>query len=169
MSDDQTLEICGACGATIYPEHITSRKAERISGTLLCVHCVREKRGETDAAAEQNEAEFASANGVHGAAGTNGVTAVASPPRPRAAIQFERAAPERKTEYRRPTLADPAVATRCRVFHCRLNDASIRNMEDQVNAWVDAQEEVRIKFSTTTVGTFEGKAADPHLILTVFY
>lgn len=60
-------------------------------------------------------------------------------------------------------------ATRCRTFHAKLNDGSIAYMNNQINQWVDANPHIEIKFATSSVGVVEGKHAEPHLILTMFY
>ncbi len=60
-------------------------------------------------------------------------------------------------------------ATRCRTFHAKLNDASLAYLNNQVNDWVDSDESIEIKFATSSVGVVEGKHAEPHLIVTVFY
>ncbi|RMF85197.1 MAG: hypothetical protein D6744_01775, partial [Planctomycetota bacterium] len=71
-------------------------------------------------------------------------------------------------QYRRP-LSRGATATRCRTFHCKLTDASIVHLNEQINEWADADDEIEIKFATSSVGVIEGKHNDPHLIITVFY
>jgi hypothetical protein len=60
-------------------------------------------------------------------------------------------------------------ATRCRVFHAKLNDGAISYCENQINEWTDANPEIVIKFMSTCIGVFEGKSTEPHLIITVFY
>lgn len=61
-------------------------------------------------------------------------------------------------------------ATRCRVFHSRLNDGAMSYMENQINEWADANPDIVIKFMSTTIGMFEGKQQrEPHIIITVFY
>ncbi len=60
-------------------------------------------------------------------------------------------------------------ATRCRTFHAKLNDASLSYLNSQVNEWIDGDPTIEIKFATSSVGVVEGKHAEPHLIMTVFY
>ena len=60
-------------------------------------------------------------------------------------------------------------ATRCRTFHSKLNENAIAYMNEQINEWVYEYPDVEIKFANTTGGVFEGKHADPNLIITVFY
>ena len=171
MSTTEVLEFCARCGATIYPEHIQSRKAERIAGKLFCIHCTRESAGghapPLHAGAETPHENGAAAEEVT----VNAPESDAAPPAaPRkTAIAFDRPTAARLTNLQRPL--DPAspLATRCRVFHCRLSDASVRNMEEQINEWVDSQDDIRIKFSTSSVGSVDGKSNDPHLFVTLFY
>ena len=42
-------------------------------------------------------------------------------------------------------------------------------LNEQINAWADADDNIEIKFATSTIGVIEGKHVDPHLIVTVFY
>jgi hypothetical protein len=71
--------------------------------------------------------------------------------------------------WRRALRPTTATATRCKTFHAKLNDASLGNLGDQISEWVDAQDDVEIKFASTAVGVVEGKHADQHLIVTIFY
>ena len=72
--------------------------------------------------------------------------------------------------YKRP-LNPPELpgATRCRTFHAKLNDGAVAYMNNQINEWADENPEVSIKYAASTIGVWEGKKADPHLILSVFY
>jgi DNA-directed RNA polymerase subunit M/transcription elongation factor TFIIS len=65
--------------------------------------------------------------------------------------------------------ADGRGATRCRIFHAKLNDGALKFMQEQINDWIDQHPEVEIKHASTQVGVVEGKSAEPHLIITVFY
>ena len=60
-------------------------------------------------------------------------------------------------------------ATRVRTFHCKLGDAAMVFMDQQINEWADSHEDVEVKFCTSTIGVVEGKRQEPHLILTVWY
>ena len=60
-----------------------------------------------------------------------------------------------KTDYRRPLLKGSPSATRCRTFHCKLTDASIVYLNEQVNEWVDQQEDVEIKFVVSNIDNVE--------------
>lgn len=162
---------CQECGATVYPEHLDKHTAGSWMGKLLCPHCLQEKKRAADAtfAATAAPGPEPLASPISLAPGE----AAAEAPTPRAIRTFGGVPVGRSVEsayqFRRSTLADAALATRCRTFHCKLNDASISMMNQQLNEWVDAHDDVAIKFATSSVGVFEGKHADPNLIVTVFY
>lgn len=71
--------------------------------------------------------------------------------------------------YKRPLSAHSEPATRCRTFHGKLTGAGLAHMDEQINEWLDAHPEIFIKSSNSTVGVFEGKTKEPHLLVTVFY
>ncbi|MBI5864524.1 MAG: hypothetical protein HZB38_08460 [Planctomycetes bacterium] len=77
--------------------------------------------------------------------------------------------PASNMHFSRPMLSGSPNATRCRTFHAKLADAALSHLDEQINQWADAQPDVEIKFATTAIGVVEGKHADPHLIVTVFY
>lgn len=143
MSSEPEYMACGACGATIYPEHIQAGAAQRFSGRLLCPHCVT--------AAHQPAARQP------------------APATPIIAAKAVNVLGDGKSALSRPL--DPAspFATRCKTFHTKLADASIVYMDQQINEWLDGKQDVRVKFATTTVGVVEGKHNDAHLIVTLFY
>ena len=62
-----------------------------------------------------------------------------------------------------------AAATRCRIFHAKLNDGALQFMEDQINEWADGNPDITIKQSSSQVGVVEGKHPEPHLVITIFY
>jgi hypothetical protein len=81
----------------------------------------------------------------------------------------EMTAERHEHRYKRPLLRDSQSATRCRTFHCKMTDASFQNLNEQINEWADENEDVEIKFAVSNIGVVEGKHADPHLVITVFY
>jgi hypothetical protein len=186
MADEvEHFETCQDCGATIYPEHLEKRVAEHWEGKLLCPFCLREKRS-------------ASGVGVT-LPGTNVASAPAGTAEPVALVELESGeahgvdapiAYEKKPtvirsigggpggmpvghvaegSYRRPLLTGTPNATRCKTFHCKLADGPIAYMCEQINEWADSDDNIEIKFATSTIGVVEGKHVDPHLIVTVFY
>ena len=152
----EQVRTCDACGATIYPEHIEKHVARNIDGRLLCKHCVEEQEAALVDAPIALEDDPVPA------------TQQAPPPR----IRHNRpaqAAHADEAHFRRQPDPESPHATRAKTFHCRLTDASMTHLDEMINEWADAREHVRIKFATSTVGVIEGKHADPHLVVTVFY
>ena len=180
-TSDDTLESCQECGATIYPEHLQKHTAERFHGKLLCPHCLQEKRagagGDLDAiqveglenAPESDNPRIPLAADDP----TSDLSASQEPHKSKAirafgsGITMAQAADEVK--FQRPLRKNVPHAIRCRTFHAKLNEASINYLDRMINEWADAHEEIEIKFATSTIGVFEGKHADPNLIVTVFY
>ncbi len=166
--EPEQLLTCAACGATIYPEHLQRRVAERWEGQLLCPFCLRDKK---------------SASAL-GAAVSEDMPVVDLPRTPAAdePIAYEKKPTVIRSgggglmvgevaagTYRRALLAGSPNATRCKTFHCKLADGPIAYMCEQINEWADADDSIEIKFATSTIGVVEGKHVDPHLIVTVFY
>lgn len=175
MPTNEEYKSCELCGATIYPEHLKSHMADTFAGKLLCAHCLKEKKeiarvNPAAAFAQENpdpenepialvfddktdspDDAGSSSSAIHAFGGTYGGAA-----RP-------------EEDYKRPLVPDGHNATRCRTFHCKLNDVSMRLMNEQINDWVDQHPSVSIKFCNTCIGVVEGKSADPHLIMTIFY
>ncbi len=178
---NEELASCEACGATIYPEHLERHAAERVDGKLLCRHCLSEAKQEGDgpsidlltdrppAASEPDNPtiRLAADDGQPDKPAVEG--------RPRRSIRafggggITMGHGTEEIEYKRPTNRNVPYATRCRTFHAKLNEASISYLDRMINEWVDAHEEIEIKFATSSIGVFEGKHADPNLIVTVFY
>ncbi len=155
--------VCEACGATIYKEHIDSGIARYEAGKLMCPHCVSEYEkshdGATGAAVaveatlEVAEGSADSASQIH----TFGAANLAD------AHAWDDSAFSRKLD------PNAEGGTRCRIFHSKLNQGAIEFMVDAINTWLDQSEDIRIKHATSTLGVFEGKHADPNIILTLFY
>ncbi len=72
-------------------------------------------------------------------------------------------------KLQRPVLGSGHGATRCRSFHGKLTDAALSFMDNQINEWIDNNPDIEIKFVASSIGVFEGKHSEPHLILTLFY
>ena len=73
------------------------------------------------------------------------------------------------TDFKRPVSRPDEPATRCRTFHGKLTDAGLSHMDEIINEWLDSHPDLFIKSCTSTVGVFEGKSKEPHLLVTVFY
>lgn len=153
---------CSSCGASVYPEHLQRGLAARISGELHCPCCLAEKKKMAAADAEVplqlvEEAEVTTdRSGQTSMHGTHG-------------FSLADTATRGSRVFKRPLNRTQDGATRVRIFHAKLSDGAIRNMEQLVNEWLDSDPEVSIKFATTTVGTWEGKHVEPNLILTLYY
>lgn len=171
-AEQEQFESCAECGATIYPEHLQKHIAEQFEGRLLCVHCLKDKRGAAAGGAASPRDEPIPIALADVAESSGGGLAYDRKP----TIRSIGGGPGGMTEgqasekqYRRPLQRDAATATRARVFHTKLADAALVHMCAQINEWADANDDIQIKFATSCIGVVEGKHADPHLIVTVFY
>ncbi len=180
MAAEETVETCADCGATVYPEHIQKNMAARLEGKLLCAHCLRDRR----TAAAQAAAPAANAAPPSAAPAGEPIELIeidAGGGEGGSLIDYEKKPTVLRTmggglhgaiaeqHFRRGLLAGSPNATRSRVFHAKLADAAFNHMTDQINEWADSDESIEIKFATSCIGVVEGKHADPHLIVTVFY
>jgi hypothetical protein len=53
-------------------------------------------------------------------------------------------------------------------FHCKLTGDSLDFLDEQINEWLDAHPQYEVKFVTTSVGEWSGKAKEPNLIVNVW-
>jgi len=72
-------------------------------------------------------------------------------------------------EFKRPTHANNSGAVRMRTFHCRLSEQGVETLDQNINAWLDQHPDFEVKFSTSTVGQWDGKLKEPTLIVNVWY
>ena len=151
----ETVLSCKNCGATIYPEHLDRHMAGYWAGALYCACCLTEKKDGKPPAPKPQETAVPLEEVSHGP--SSAPPTAATPPAP--AQQF----------HRLPPRPDAKGASRIRIFHARMSDGAVGHLDQQVNEWLDRHPEIELKFATTTVGTWEGKHAEPNLILTVFY
>jgi len=166
---DEVTSVCAACGASVYKQHLESGIARYEEGKLLCSHCVAEYEKAHDAAAGAEPEVFEpiefdderpfepgadmSQSRIHAAsAATLGITGAWDDAR-----------------FKRSLQTESTVATRCRTFHCKLSEAAVDFMNNQINEWLDHNDQIGIKFATSTIGNFEGKHTEPNLIVTIFY
>ncbi len=166
---DEVTSICQQCGASVYKQHVESGIARYQGGKLMCSHCVAEfehahdKDGTVEEAYEPIEfddedrpnapAADLSSSRIHGASATTlGVAGTWDDNR-----------------FKRSLLPNLAGATRCRTFHCKLSEAAVDFMNNQINEWLDHNDKIVVKFANSTIGNFEGKHTEPNLIVTVFY
>ncbi len=171
---EKDIESCDSCGAAVYPEHLESGKAGVASGKLMCPHCLAEYKKTHHAAEDRysggttmkapGEGEDAEAVAlIDEDSQSSQIRSIASDSLAGAAAHID------ESHFRRPLNPDSPAATRCRTFHAKLNDGAVAYMNNQINEWADENPEVSIKYATSTIGVWEGKKADPHLILSIFY
>ncbi len=179
MAKKQEVESCGHCGASVYPEHIESGKAEVIEGILRCPFCLEEykKTHHTDETRFEGQATM-NAPGEGADFTPIKFDDTASPAMSSASLRsiggggesFAGAdAIQDESHLKRSLVGEGTSATRCRTFHAKLNDGAVAFLNKHVNDWADEHPDVFIKFATSTIGVWEAKKADPHLIVTVFY
>ncbi len=156
--------ICDECGAVVYQEHLDRGLAVRRDEKLLCPHCLAEQK-QAEAKAYVPEAEPLS---LVAEPQTSDRTGPGSPMGSAVGPTVE--PPEKEsTRYKRQLVKTGQGASRMRAFHTKMSEAGLRNLEIQVNEWLDANPEVEIKFASTTVGAWEGRHTETHLIVTVYY
>jgi hypothetical protein len=181
---------CEGCGAEITPEQIVQRQAGLVKGVLLCPQCVDAKRQEAMRAAAAGNAN---AN-VGGNASTASAT-VAAATLPRKDLTEEHISlvdaknvpgggsglirsfasgsslggVHHDSHLTRPLTGPTEPPTRCRTFHGKLTPAALAHMDEQINEWIDHHPDIYIKHVTSTVGPFEAKHVEQHLIVTVYY
>jgi hypothetical protein len=56
-----------------------------------------------------------------------------------------------------------------RIFHCKLSEGPLLQLNRQVNEWLDMHADIEVKFSTTSIGTWEGRHSEQHFIITLYY
>jgi hypothetical protein len=71
--------------------------------------------------------------------------------------------------YNRQTNLDKTGAVRMRTFHCRLSEQGVEYLDQSINDWLEGHPEIEVKFTTSTVGLWDGKLKEPTLILNVWY
>lgn len=174
---DGEHRVCQVCEAEITPEQIAAKQAGLLKGVLHCPKCVQAKRQAAAAAAP-----VAAAISAGGAPKSS--TALAEEPitllgsddgaaqssMVRSFAGSGTAVGEKaERQYKRPLAGRDQGATRCRTFHAKLAAGAIVYLDDQINEWIDSHPDVYIKTVSTTVGLFEGKHQEPHLMVTIFY
>ena len=73
----------------------------------------------------------------------------------------------RKAERKRPLNVNGTGATRCRLFHSRIQLSSLEHMEEQINAWLDSQK-IEVKHVGHVIGVMEGKRPEPNVMVFVW-
>ena len=190
---------CQGCATEITAEQIVQREAGLVGGVLLCPACVNRKREEllqarhagSGAGASQPAQQAAGASPVSESQGS-----VYLPPDKKVpdvtdqtlSLVSEEEVPSSgsskirtfargdafadahsETDFKRPLAGMNEPATRCRTFHGKLTQPGLSHMDEQINEWLDSHPELYIKTCASTVGIFEGKSKEPHLLVTMFY
>jgi len=162
--------VCEKCGATVYREHLEQGIARYAEGKLLCPPCLTEFEKDEEAAAssgvgamapiefdddeEDEEVELdMSSSRIHSAS----------------TATLGMAQGWDDTKWNRPLDPRAITSSRCRTFHSKLTDSALEYMNEQINAWLDKNDTIAIKFATSNIGIFEGKHAEAHVIITMFY
>ena len=160
---EEDLYICKECGSTIYREHLDKGIARYEEGKLLCAHCVIELENSRDAEGagekyetitfDDEEPDAMSQSRIHGATSHGMATAGTWD----------------DSKFKRPLRPDKVGATRIRVFHCKLSEGALDFMLNQINDWLDGNDQIVVKMMNSSIGPYEGKHTEQHLIVTVFY
>ncbi len=166
---EDTTSVCQECGSTVYREHLDSGIARYEDGRLLCAHCVAEFEAKHDGDVggdafepivfEDEESSGTSVSDAMSQSRIHGATTQT----------LGLAGAWDDSKFRRRLHPDIAGATRCRVFHCKLSEGALDFMVNQINEWLDGDEQIVVKFTNSAIGPFEGKHTEPNLIVTVFY
>lgn len=169
---DDVASICQKCGASVYKQHLDSGIARYEGGNLLCAHCVADYERSHDAATGADTAEFERIT-------LESDDNEADDDVPRVEMSESRIVTSGRTlgvagawddsRFKRPLDPRHEGATRCRTFHSKLTEGAIEFLNNQINEWLDSQDNIVVKFSNSVIGPFEGKHTDPNLIITLFY
>lgn len=163
MSREKT-ESCQGCGATVYPEHLETGIAKRLDGKLLCSHCVKEKQTEASGVLDVLEPIPLDDDDIGGARVETSDSVVAL-----ASDQMNKASAWDDSRFTRKLDPSAPGAIRCRLFHAKLSEGALEFLNNQVNEWLDQNDQITIKFVNSTIGMFESKHTEPNLILAIFY
>lgn len=166
--DEGIIKTCDECGAAVYPDHLEKGTAGMVNEKLLCPICYREYNKTNVSAHDDAEATIALVE-------DEAIEAqMENEPKPQIKAfaddsVFGQMVDHDESKYKRPLNTSGRGAIRCRTFHTKLSDAAISYMDSTINEWTDKNPQIEIKFATSTIGIYEGKRAEPHLIVTVFY
>ena len=148
---------CNACGASIYREHIDRGLAGRWAGQLLCTHCLAEKRGGAADLEHLSQADEVDGTATGRSSSQTGQTGLAN------------LSDLDTIHYKRPLLPAGHGASRVRVFHCKLSEGPLMQLNKQMNEWIDMHPDVEVKIANTTIGTWEGRHSEQHIIMSLYY
>lgn len=163
---ETAAKACEGCGAAITADQIVNRQAGLVHGVLLCPGCVDKKRKEAMEA--QRAAAAAEEKLMLEGDDQPGENQPSSKIRS-FAEGSTLAGAHHDAKLKRGVSGPTEAATRIRTFHSKLTPAALAHMDDQINEWIDSHPEIYIKTVNTTVGPFEAKHVEQHLIVTIFY
>ncbi len=166
---DEITSVCQSCGASVYKQHVESGIARYQDGKLLCSHCVAEYEHAHDKEGAVDEAYEPIEFNDEDRAGGPAVDLSSSRIHAASATTLGVAGAWDDARFKRALRPDSVGATRCRAFHCKLSEAAVEFMNNQINEWLDHNDKIVVKFTNSTIGNFEGKHTEPNLIITVFY
>jgi len=162
MAAQEELKACSDCGATVYPEHLEAGRASYWAGQLLCAVCLNKRKSapppEEKPATDEEPLSLVADSELEESG--------------RRVIQAFRSAEHQtvdENKLARPLNKTGAGATRMKLFHTKMSDGATEYLASQINEWLDSDSDIEVKFVDSTVGMWEGKHAEPHLILTVWY
>ena len=72
-------------------------------------------------------------------------------------------------DFSRSLNAPGTGAIRCRIFHSKISDTSLKSLEDQINEWLDANPDVEVKHVGHNIGSMQGKVTEDNLVVTVWF
>jgi len=158
--ENHEVLTCSDCGAVIYEEHIHRGLAAYREERLLCPHCLAEyKESEiVNLPLDQERVSLVDESEMNDRSGQTSIQAHAG-----------LVAEAESYIFKRPLNPPDQPPTRLKVFHAKLSDGAVRHLERVINEWIDNDPEVHVKSSTMTIGQWEGKHAENHLIITVYY
>jgi hypothetical protein len=192
---DTAAKICQGCQAEITNDQILQRQAGLVFGVLLCPQCIEQKKREALEAQQRAIAAAAAGAAAAGAAAGAAVATAVTQAAPVKDITEEKlmldgdaeAKPAGPSKIRsfaagstlggahhdatlhRPITGVSDPPTRVRTFHSKLTPGALAHMDDLINEWIDSNPGIFIKHVNTTVGPFEAKHVEQHLIVTIFY
>jgi hypothetical protein len=166
---EEIIKTCDECGAAIYPDHLEKGTAGMVNEKLLCPICYREYNKHNIGAHDDADQTIALVD-------EEADLAAETRDEPKPKIKafgddsvFGHMVDHNESKWKRPTNNTGRGAVRCRTFHTKLSDAALSYMDSLIAEWTEKNPQIDIKFATSAIGIYEGKRAEPHLIVTVFY
>jgi hypothetical protein len=161
---ETVAKTCELCQGSITAEQIVQRLAGLVKGVLMCPACVEKKRQEAIEAQKAATENLALDDDDAPPPPVNQPSKIRS-----FATGSTLAGAHHESSLKRPMSPPEMPPTRCRTFNGKLTPAALAHMDDLINEWLDAHPDVYVKHVTCTVGPFEAKHVEQHLILTIFY